>query len=244
MKFCRFELLEDPGTVRTGIAYEGRIFETDGTQSIGVHEAQEIRLLPPIGRPGTVRLYRPGELAFDYINPQVVFGPNEALLMPPHAERIGLLPALAVVIGGAGAQIEVTAADDVVLGVCLASVFTTLRDHGGRAFDVGTAIGPAITTPDEFAEISIRPSTGMAYDDEVTVVRNGHPVATFQVSESGINPARAIAHASESCVVSEGDLLLLALGDPVMALEPGEEIRLASAKIGVLATRLVAPDPI
>ena len=242
MKFCRFELLEDPGTPRTGIAYEGRIFETDGTNSIGVHEAMEIRLLPPIGRPGTVRLFRPGELAFDYINPQVVFGPNETLLMPPHAERIGLLPALAIVVGGAGAQIPVAQADDVVLGACLANVFTTLRDHGGRAFDVGTAIGPAITTPDEFAEISIRPGTGMVYDDEVSVLRNGHVVSSFQLTEAGANPAQAIAHASESCAIVEGDLLLLALGDPVMALEPGEEIRLSSAKLGVLATRLAMPE--
>lgn len=243
MKFCRFELLEDPGVARTGIAYEGRIFETDGTNSIGVHEAQEIRLLPPIGRPSTVRLFRPGELAFDYLNPMVVFGPNETLLMPPHAERIGMLPALAVVVGGAGARIPVAQADDVVLGVGLANVFTTLRDHGGRAFDVGTAVGPAITTPDEFAEISIRPGTGMAYEDEVTILRNGHPVVSYQLSEAGANPAQAIAHASESCPVAEGDLILLALGDPVLALEPGEEVRLASARVGVLATRLAVPEP-
>lgn len=242
MKFCRFELTDDPGTPRTGIAYEGRIFETDGTQSVGVHEAAEIRLLPPMGRPGTVRLFRPGDLAFDYLNPQVLFGPNETLLMPPHAERIGLIPALAVIVGGAGAQIPVAQADDVVLGVSLASVFTTLRDHGGRAYDVGTALGPAITTPDEFAEISIRPGTGIVYEDEVTVMRNGHAVVSFNLTEAGANPAQAIAQASESCPVVEGDLLLLALGDPVLALEPGEEIRLASGKIGVLATRLAVPE--
>lgn len=242
MKFCRFELLEDPGTARTGIAYEGRIFETDGTNSIGVHEAQEIRLLPPIGRPGTVRVYRPGELAFDYANPQVVFGPNETLLMPPHAERIGLLPALAIVIGGSGSVIPTDKADDVVLGVCIASVFTTLRDHGGRAFDVGIAIGPAITTPDEFAEISIRPSTGMTYEDEFTLIRNGHSVSSFQLTEMGATPAQIISHASESCTLNEGDLIVVALGDPVMALEPGEEVRIASGRLGVLATRLAAPE--
>lgn len=239
MKFCRFELVTDPEKIRTGIAYEGRIYETDGTNAIGIHEAGDIRLLAPIGRPPTVRVFREGDHAFDYAHPGAMLGPNLALPLPSEVERVAYVPALAVVIGGAGSAVVPSVADDLVLGLALAHVFSTLRDPGGRALDLGYCVGPAIVTPDEFGADSIRPDAGAFYADSVAVWRNGVEITSFDLASLRPSPASAIAYASETQPLAEGDLILIPLGELDLVPEAGDQLKLVAPKLGALLVDLV-----
>ena len=45
MKLCRFELKSTPGEVRSGIVYNGKIYETAGAEPVAVHEAEAVRPL-------------------------------------------------------------------------------------------------------------------------------------------------------------------------------------------------------
>lgn len=239
MKFCRFELASAPGQPRTGIAYEGRIYETDGTNAIGIHEASDIRLLAPIGRPTSVRVFRPGDHAFDYANPMAMHGPNEPIPVPIGADRVGYVPSLAVVVGGAGASVEPSVADDLVLGLALGHLLSTLRVSGGAALDVGFAIGPALITPDEFSSDSVRPESGVRYDDTVTLTINGVEVSSFSVAALKPTVASAVSRASQSHPLYEGDLLLIPLGEVDLTPEPEDVLKLSGEKLGALTSRLV-----
>jgi hypothetical protein len=57
VKLCRFEPLGVPGTVHSGIVHGGKVYETDGTNPVAVHEAGDVRLLSPVGRPPSIRLF-------------------------------------------------------------------------------------------------------------------------------------------------------------------------------------------
>jgi 2-keto-4-pentenoate hydratase/2-oxohepta-3-ene-1,7-dioic acid hydratase in catechol pathway len=238
VKFCRFELVAESGVIRTGIAYEGRIYETDGTNAIGIHEAADIRLLAPIGRAPSVRVYRPRELVFEYAHPAAMLGPNERLPMPVGAERLGYTPALAVVVASSGRSIDSSIADETVLGLALTHLFTTLRDPGGRALDAGYAVGPALVTPDELIESSTKSEHGAIYQDEIALSRNGVEIDRWQLADIFPRPAAAIAVASESRELTEGDLLLIPIGDAELAVDPADEIRVWGAKLGSLNVRI------
>ena len=239
MKFCRFELVAEPGTARTGIAYEGRIYETDGTNAIGIHEAPDIRLLAPVGRPPSVRIFRLGDHTFDYAHPAAMYGPTIILPLPPEVERVAYTPCLAVIVGGAGKSVPTAQADDLVLGLALAHVFSTLRDPGGRALDAGFCVGPALVTPDEFASDSIRPEGGAIYEDSVAFFRNGAELATFELGTIRPSPASAIAHASETQPLFEADVLLIPIGEIDLTPEAGDELKLVSPRLGALLVNLV-----
>lgn len=238
MKFCRFELVAEPGSARTGIAYEGRVYETDGTNAIGIHEAADVRLLEPIGRAPSVRVFRSGQTVFDYAHPAAMLGPNVEFPMPAGSERLGYVPSVAIVVGGAGRDVPTSEADDLVLGLTLCHVFTALIHPGGRALDAGYAVGPAIVTPDEFLEGSIREEAGAAYPDAVTLWRNAVEVAQFELGRIVPRPAKAIAVASESFPLLEGDLLVIPLGEVDLPVDSGDEIRLSGATLGSLTVRI------
>jgi 2-keto-4-pentenoate hydratase/2-oxohepta-3-ene-1,7-dioic acid hydratase in catechol pathway len=238
VKLCRFEKVDDPGVARSGFAYEGRIIETDGTQAIETYLGSDVRLLAPIGRPNTIRLFRHGQLGFEYLNPLAMFGPNQAILKQDPEARFGYLPCLAAILIGKGVRVPVSQADDLIMGLTFAHVFRHIGKEGAAAADAGFAIGPAIVTPDEFEGGSIRPETGAVYADEVTMLQNSVEVARFEID--GLRPtmAQAIATASETQVVGEGDIIVLPLGDPEIEAETGDELRITSERIGTLIVRI------
>ncbi len=239
MKFTRFEAASSPGTARSGIAYEGRFYETDGTNAIAIHEASDIRLLAPLGRPTSVRIYRPNELVFDYANPAGLLDPHARVTKPAYAERLGYTPCLALIVGGAGINVETDQADETLLGLALGHVFTTLRDHGGRSSDVGYVVGPAILTPDEIAESSIQSERGAQYNDTLTLKINGLQVEDYEVGALPFTPAQVLSHASESTSLREGDLVLVPLTGNPRLLEVADEISLSGPKLGALLARII-----
>lgn len=237
MKFTQFEVVSEPGKKRAGMAFEGRFYETEGTQPVAVHEAMDVRLLAPINRPGSVRFFPPDSLDFVYANPHVMFGPSEALKLRLELENIFVVPGLAVVIGGQGGGVTPRDADDLILGVTLVNSFRT-SESGPAGFDLGFSVGPIITTPDEFDDSVTVDAKGRRHRSAVTLRLNSVETETISLADLPFTPAEAIAHASRSCVVYPGDLLVIELSAPV-SLERGDEFATLTDKVGTLTNRLV-----
>jgi len=251
MKLCRFDLASSPGTARTGIVYEGKVYETHGAEPIGVHDWTEARLLSPVGQPPSFRLFptlptqRETE-AFDfrYLNPNVIAGPLGIIGVSPGLE-ISCIPCLGAVVAGGGASIPIAQADEVLLGLTLVNVFfqsseKPIEQLPAWAFDAGSSVGPALTTPDELDETVVDESIGRRYDFEVSLAVNGDEVFKVNVEQMGATIAQLLSFASLTCPIKQGDLLAAALISPLpeIKLKGGDQVRLVSEKLGALVTNL------
>lgn len=100
--------------------HDGRFYETDGQQAIGIHDVSKIRLLSPIGTPPSVRFFgrTPTERnGFHYVNPSGIRGPLAELVMPFVIK--GLCVRVAGVVAEAGQVEDVADATRALLGVTL-----------------------------------------------------------------------------------------------------------------------------
>lgn len=235
VKLCRFELTTEPGAVKSGIAYEGRVYETQGLEPVAIHEAQDIRLLAPISRAPTVRILHSQSFSFDYVNPIVVVGPNSHLKFPDD-QRAFLQIGIGLVVGGHGVKVAVAEADELILGLTLVSCFKT-EGAGGQSLDLGTAIGPLITTPDDFDDEVVTGQRGRVYRSSVTFIRNTVEVGTYKLAELVGTPAEVISKVSATSPVIEGDLIAIGVVD--IEIDKGDEIKVTHPKLGTLTTRIV-----
>lgn len=234
MKLCRFYVESDPGVVKTGMAFDGRFYETVGAEPVAVHEPMEVKLLPPIVRASSVRFSPLNSLVFDYLNPNVMFGPNETLRFPE--ADLWITPCLGVVIGGSGGLVDVRTSDDLALGLTLGSVFT-VEPHRGPGLDIGFALGPALTTPDELDDSVTVDAKGRRYRMPATFKVNSVESGAASLSELQYTPAEIISAASQSCALYESDLLLIGVCDPIR-VDSKDEFGWVIEKMGALNTRI------
>ena len=251
MKLCRFDLASSPGTARTGIVYEGKVYETEGANPIGVHDWTEARLLSPVGQPPSFRLFPtlPADglsEAFDfrYLNPNAIAGPLGVIAVSPGME-LSCIPCLGAVVAGGGASISIAQADEVLLGLTLVNVFyqsseKSLNELPPWAFDAGTAVGPALTTPDELDENVIDVANGRSYDFEIALSLNDDVIFKKNVEQMGATIAQLLSFASLTCPLKQGDLFAAGLlrEVPDVRLKSGDQVRLVSEKLGALVTKL------
>lgn len=237
MKFTQFELVEEPGKRRAGMAYEGKFYETDGANAIGVHDAIAVRLLTPINRPWSVRFFEPFSLDFVYANPHSMFGPNEDLKLIVGVDNVVVVPCLAFVIGGAGVMVDPRTADDLVLGLTLVNSYRT-SEPGARALDLGFSIGPVITTPDEFDDSVTADMKGRRYRTTIKTRHNSIESDPISLADLSYNPAEVAAWASLTSTLREGDLFAMELCEPI-PLDRGDEFATVADKLGVLTNRIV-----
>lgn len=266
MKLCRFDLLSQPGTPKSGVVYAGKVYETDGTDPVAIYEASETRLLSPIGHPQSVRLFdlAPGEgdwvalsegrsaakeMSFTYLNPAMVVGPTTELMPCAFSDEISFKVCLGAVVSEPGLSIASEQADAYILGLTLVTVFFAadveriekMRGHPtGRSHDVGIAVGPALTTPDELENALVQDLAGRRYAIPITASVDGDEVGRFNSEDIPITLAEAIGFASESCPIVAGDLIAVSLGEAQLerGLSAGSDIRLASDWLGTLANRI------
>lgn len=254
MKLCRFELVATPGEVRSGIVYNGKVYETDGANAVAVHEAEAIRPLPPVGLPPSARLFRSGSggdvelLAYTHLNAANFAGPSTALEHPSYVAALSVVPCLVAVLGGEGMHVPVEDADDAIIGYTLALLLTSLdearaeREAGyptGRSLDLGAVLGPVLTTPDEMEDLLVDDSDGRTYGVATVLRVNGVERMRGQTHEMRPTFARMISHCSAAAPVRSGDLFLLgpvadSLDEPVL-LAAGDEVQFAVGKLGTLA---------
>lgn len=236
MKLCRFELHSDPNTARSGIVYGGRIYETDGAQPIGVHDFSSLRLLAPLV-PRSVRWYEfDAPHAYRYLNPSALFDPGASV--PAPAEPLELNPCLAVVLAGMGRNVSTTVADETVLGIGLGLVLRSISaPFAARAWDVGFVIGPALTTPDGLAEISVPTEVGMTYQHGWSLEMNEQPTRNGDLSDLQTTVASLISEASTTCALAQSDVFLIPLSDEPVACASGDRAILKCEPFGALTMR-------
>ena len=153
---------------------------------------------------------------------------------------------LAAVLVTGGYDVDPDEADDMTLGLTIMAALVdrrAARIEGlfGRSHDLGAALGPVITTPDELDDFLVSQEHGRAYRLGVSARVNGVERARGNVEQLPFTVAQAIAGASRSCTLREGDVF--ALG-PIcdlpadLRLEAGDEINVAVENLGALSLKL------
>ncbi len=261
MKLCRFELKSSPGQLRSGIVYSGKIYETDGKDPVAVHEADQVRPLTPVAAP-CVRVYRSSGLRdvdrwsptdleaapFFYANASAILGPSQLIQFPEFSAEVDFEPYVAAVVAERGRNIPANEADGYLLGFTIAIALVARdverRDQAvgmqfGRAYDLGLAVGPVITTPDDLVPFSEDTDLGMLYHVSVSARVNGVEKRKGNVSDNPYPYSQLLSFASEGAELQPGDLIL---AGPVAApdstrLEPGDEVQVAVEHLGALSLK-------
>jgi Fumarylacetoacetate (FAA) hydrolase family len=102
-----------------------------------VFAIEDVVLRAPVLRPGAVRVFDDGDVAFG--NPASIYGPGEEVPLPVGAADVESQLRLAVVIG-----------DDAIGGFTLVNDWLAPALPGMKAHDFGYSLGPVVVTPDEF----------------------------------------------------------------------------------------------
>ncbi|MBS1719380.1 MAG: fumarylacetoacetate hydrolase family protein [Armatimonadetes bacterium] len=254
MKLCRFELKSQPGTIRSGIIYGGKVYETDGSQPIAVHEAEDVIPLSPMGQPGSVRFFRQGDQRghrpqYFYGNPNSVIGPSQVVELPQEVGAVDVEAYLAIVVTADGRDVAPDDALAYVLGYSLAVVLVdraaereeqALNLSPARSYDVAIAFGPALTTPDEIVSNFINKDDENLISLTASLSVNGVEVHKAEADHLTLTVESLITAASSSAPIRAGELLLygpLLTGSP-QALTQGDEVRLAVENLGALFLKI------
>lgn len=254
MKLFRFELKAEPGTARSGMVFNGRIYETEGGEAAAIHEPSDVRPLSPVPQPGSLRFFRnqnqpfeeEADPAFFYGNPAAVVGASTVVNAPAYLGELTFEAYLAAVLVVGGYDIPVEEADDHVLGVTIMLAIVdraSARREGifGRSHDLGVGLGPVVTTPDELDGLVVDQSFGRRYKLSAAGRVNGVDRARGDAEDLPFTVAQAISAASRSCTLREGDVLALGPLCDVpddLRLEGGDEITVAVENLGALSLKL------
>lgn len=171
MKLVRFELLDSPGEIRSGLVYGERVYETDGDQAKGIHEFGQVRLFAPIGAVPSLRIFEltrgddGAEFArYSYGNPRNIQGPLAEIPVLADSEGLDLDLHVAAVVQDSGTQVLPDEAARFVLGYTIYARFyipsvVQAELSAGltpiEGYDVGGAIGPFLVTPEDVAEYAL-----------------------------------------------------------------------------------------
>jgi 2-keto-4-pentenoate hydratase/2-oxohepta-3-ene-1,7-dioic acid hydratase in catechol pathway len=198
---------------------------------------------------------------FYFTNPAAVLGPGDLVAAPPRSAELDYELEVACVLGRDGRNLRLDDADGAVAG------FTVMNDWSARDVqrremaqslgpakgkDFATSLGPVLVTAAEFAPGGLRevPSAVM------TATVNGVEWSRADLDGLWWSFAEMLAYASESAPVRRGDVLgsgtcgtgcilelsLVHGADKYPYLQPGDEVELEVAGLGVLANRVAAGD--
>jgi 2-keto-4-pentenoate hydratase/2-oxohepta-3-ene-1,7-dioic acid hydratase in catechol pathway len=261
VKLCRFELKSSPGEIRSGLVYSGKIYETDGEQSIAVHEAEAVRPLSPVGRPPSIRIFRmsdgllpttadDGVPLYFHANPTGLYGPSQLIPRPSSVARLDFEPYLVGIVGSDGLQVPVESGDAFILGYTLALLLVShdhLREEAelhsgyGRSFDIGGVIGPVITTPDDLDEVVTEEVPARKYGLSVVTRLNGVENGRGEIGDLPASFAQLVAASSDNGPVRSGDLIAIgpiSSGDEANFLEPGDDVQVSVEHLGTLSLKI------
>lgn len=261
MKLCRFELLSAPGDIKSGIVHSGKIYETDGSNPIAVHEAADVRPLPPVGQPPALRFFRFGDsdLAlgedasplYFYGNPGSFVGASQIVPKLDLTSELDFEPYVAIVVAAAGLNIPVDQADGFILGYTILNALV-MRDFEraearagsgpGRSRDYAMALGPVLTTPEELDDDLISEDQGRKHKLSVVTRVNSVERGRGDVEDLPFTFAQLISVISETTMLKAGDVIAAGpLVRPEETFHPlvgGDEIQVVIEKLGTLSTKI------
>ena len=198
---------------------------------------------------------------FYFTNPAAVLGPGDPVAAPPRSAELDYELEVACVLGRGGVSLGLDDADQVVAGFMVMNDWSA-RDVQRREMalslgpakgkDFATSLGPTLVTAAEFAPGGLRevPSAVM------TATVNGVEWSRADLDGLWWSFAEMLAYASEAAPVRRGDVLgsgtcgtgcilelsLVHGADKYPYLQPGDEVELEVAGLGVLANRVVVGD--
>ncbi len=237
------------------MVYSGKIYETDGTEAIAVHDAMDIRPLCPIPTPPSVRIFRSDigkqsqDPHFFYGNPGAVIGPSQIVNLPNADNDFVVRCYLGGTIVGSGYHVNVEEAEAMILGLTLVCIVTGKgleneeREQGiglGRSHDLGIVIGPVLTTPDELDDVMVMTANGILYKLEASIKVNHVERATANFEEFTISMIEAVRFASETCTLHAGDIFCVGpiFEDIESTVSHGDEFQFSMERLGTLALKL------
>jgi 2-keto-4-pentenoate hydratase/2-oxohepta-3-ene-1,7-dioic acid hydratase in catechol pathway len=241
MKLCRFTLVSDPNTPRSGLIYDGRIYETDGERAIGVHETSVVRLLPPLAAPPSLRFFELGRGESGEPRLTYTYG-HSSRLVSAGAEVSGqdldvsydLDVRVVGIVQDSGLRVDSSEASSFVLGYSWLVTLVAPSAESGVPLDLGSWFGPAAVTPDELGE-HVLPGEPTRFELPMTFRVNGEQVAET-VWRPDCSFADLLGVASLTGPVLVGDLLAWpkALGLD-LALVAGDRWSVEAPALGTLA---------
>ncbi|MGD8997689.1 MAG: fumarylacetoacetate hydrolase family protein [Anaerolineae bacterium] len=174
----------------------------------------------------------PSEPLLFFKPPSAVIGPNAAIVLPPHSERVDYEAELVVVIGRRCRNVRPEEAWDYVLGVTCGNDVTArdlqqLDDQWTRAkgFDTFCPLGPWIVV-------------GLCEDDvanlEIACRVNGKQRQAGRTSEMAFSPTELIAYTSSIMTLEPGDAIMTGTPEGVGPLAAGDVVEVQVQRIGVL----------
>jgi 2-keto-4-pentenoate hydratase/2-oxohepta-3-ene-1,7-dioic acid hydratase in catechol pathway len=198
---------------------------------------------------------------FYFTNPAAVLGPGDPVAGPPRSTELDYELEVACVLGRGGTNLRLEDADRAIAGFMVMNDWSA-RDIQRREMaqslgpakgkDFATSLGPTLVTAAEFAPGGVRevPSAVM------TATVNGVEWSRADLDGLWWSFAEMLVYASEGAPVRRGDvfgsgtcgtgcILELSLvhgADKYPYLQPGDEVELEVAGLGVLANRVVAGD--
>ena len=237
------------------MVYSGKVYETDGTEAIAVHEAADIRPLCPIPTPPSIRIFRSdiGEQTEDphffYGNPGAVIGPSQIVNLPDIESEYVVRCYLGATIVGTGYQVNIEEAEAMLLGLTLVCIVTAKqleddeRKQGigiSRSHDLGIAVGPVLTTPDDLEDVMVMTANGILYKLEATIKVNHVERDTSNFEEFTISMIEAVRFASETCTLRAGDIFCVGpiFGDEESVVTAGDEFQFSMERLGALALKI------
>jgi len=157
---------------------------------------------------------------------------------------------VAAVLVGDAYQIDVVDADDLILGITLLNLLVARDTERGErlvgaiggSHDLGGAIGPVLTTPDELEDQVDDAEFGRRHALSAVVRINGVERLRGNLVDLPFTFAQAISAASQTCTLKAGDIIALgpvveSLDEPVI-LDPGDEVQLAIENLGAISLKL------
>lgn len=194
---------------------------------------EEVRLLPPVPRPPSIRDFYAFEQhvraarerrglemdpdwyelpVFYFSNPAAVVGPGDDVPMAPGSTEMDYELEVAAVVGREGANLDPEEAEAYIAGFCVMNDWSA-RDLQRREMklflgpakgkDFATSLGPVLVTPDELEPYR----RGRAYDLEMTASVNGREYSRGNLADIYWSFGEMLAYASRGTRVVPGDVI-------------------------------------
>ncbi|CAM3674823.1 fumarylacetoacetate hydrolase family protein [Mesobacillus zeae] len=191
---------------------------------------------------------------FYFTNHLAIKGPEEEIRRPKSCHWLDYELEIACVIGKQGRNIIAEEADDHIFGYFIMNDWSA-RDLQRKEMKVGlgpakgkdfaTSFGPYLVTKDELGPRK----AGKGYDLEMAARVNGTELSRGNMKDLYYSFGEMIQHASEGTTLYPGEVIgsgtvgtgcILELGTDVHRwLEPGDEVELEIAGLGVLKNKII-----
>jgi len=197
------------------------------------YPVSEVRLLPPLPRPRTIRDFYAFEQhvktararrgldvlpewyripVFYFTNPNSVFGPEDMISKPKSTNMLDFELEVAVVIRTDGSDISAQAAESHIAGYMIMNDWSA-RDLQREEMKVGlgpakgkdfaTSFGPWLVTPDELEDRR----SGSGFDLSMLARINGREIARGNLKDLYFSFGQMIERASADCPLYQGEVI-------------------------------------